>query len=234
MIQVAKRAGFEVSLIDNFTLIDKDKSLALINSGLDFLYVSFDSVSKNTFEEIRTGACFENVIENIKLFVKTKKEAKTKKPAFLFKSTISQSNFAEIPQLVRLAENLGADGINFGKLMSETEFSKNQSSILLSEEDLPKSKIAIYPCELSKSYQCDALTGCYVTFDGRVLPCGLMAESTSRAQYPSLQLGDLGLDKIANIWRTHSSRKFRKKHWLVKSLPQCKTCPANNNRQNPT
>src|SRR3990170_925652 len=160
MIHVAKKKGFEVSLIDNFTLIDRDKSLALVNSGLDFLYVSFDSVSKNTFEEIRTGACFEKVVENIKLFVKTKKEAKAKKPDFLFKSTISQSNFAEIPQLIRLAEDLGADGINFGKLMSENDSCANQSSVLLKEEDLPRSKIAIYPCELSKSYQCDAIKGC--------------------------------------------------------------------------
>src|SRR4030066_775547 len=227
MIHFAKKKGFEVSLIDNFTLIDRDKSLALINSGLSFLYVSFDSVSKNTFEEIRTGACFEKVVENIKLFVKTKKEAKAKKPDFLFKSTISQSNFAEIPHLIRLAEDLGADGINFGKLMSENDSCANQSSVLLKEEDLPRSKIAIYPCELSKSYQCDAIKGCYVTFDGKVLPCGLMAESVSRAQYAQLQLGDLKFDKIANIWRANSYRKFRNKIGLTEFLPQCKTCPGN-------
>jgi len=227
MIRAAKEKGFEVSLIDNFTLIDRDKSLELINTELDFLYVSFDSVSKNTFEEIRTGACFEKVVENIKLFVKTKKDAKAKKPEFLFKSTISQSNFAEIPQLIKLAEDLGANGINFGRLMSENDSCEPQSSILLDEKNLPKSKIAIYPCELSKTYDCDALKGCYVTFDGRVLPCGLMAESASRAQYSQLQLGDLRLDKIANIWRANSYRQFRKKIGLMEYLPQCKTCPAN-------
>src|SRR5512135_463574 len=49
MIRFVKENGLEVSLIDNFTLINREKSIALINSGLDFLYVSFDNVSKEAF-----------------------------------------------------------------------------------------------------------------------------------------------------------------------------------------
>jgi len=227
MIDFAKKKGFETSLIDNFTLMDKEKSLALINSGLDFLYVSFDSVSKSTFEELRTGACFETVVENIKLFVNTKREAKAQKPDLLFKSTISQNNFKEIPELIKLAEDLGANGINFGKLMSRDKDSAPLCSIFLDEANLPKSKIAVYPCELSRSYECDALTGFYVSFDGRVLPCGLMAESASRAQYPQLQLGDLKVDRIAKIWQSKSYRQFRKNVKSGAYLDQCETCPAN-------
>ena len=223
MIASAKRNGLEVSLIDNFTLIDREKSLALINSGLDFLYISFDSASKKTFEELRTGATFEKIIENIKLFVRTKKEAKAKTPGFLFKSTISSYNLNEIPQLIKLAEDLGADGINFGKMMSEEESSARISKVRIEEKDLPKSKMSIYPCEMSDSYQCDALRGCYITFDGKILPCGLIPESTYRAQYSQFQLGDLRTDTLGTIWRT-SFRQFRKEIESGKYLPRCKTC----------
>jgi radical SAM protein with 4Fe4S-binding SPASM domain len=223
MIRFVKESGLKVSLIDNFTLIDREKTLALIDSGLDFLYVSFDNVSKEAFEKRRVGACFETVVENIKLFVKTKNEVKAKHPVFIFKSTISQNNFAEIPQLIKFAEDLGADGINFGKMMDQDE-SRIINPPTLDEKDLPKSKIAVYPCELSESYQCDATRGCYVTFDGKVLPCGLMAESVSRARYPQLQLGDLNSDTITNIWRSSGFRNLRKGIESSEYLIECKTC----------
>ena len=225
IIRFAKENKIEVSLIDNFTLINREKSLALIDSGLDYLYVSFDNVSKEAFEDRRTGACFETVVENIKLFVKTKNEVKSKKPVFFFKSTISHSNFAEIPQLVKFAEDLGADGINFGKMMDRDE-SRIINPPPINDENLPKSKIFVDPCELSESYECDATRGCYVTFDGKVLPCGLMAESVSRAHYPQVQLGDLNSDTIGNIWRSSRFRQLRKKLESREYLPECTTCGA--------
>jgi radical SAM protein with 4Fe4S-binding SPASM domain len=227
MIRFAKENGLEVSIIDNFTLIDQKKSLELIESGLDYLYVSFDNTSKEAFEKRRTGACFEKVVENIKLFIKTRNELNVKKPVLIFKSTISNSNFGEVTKLIKFAENLGADGINFGKMMDEDE-----SCIVnppnLNEKNLPKSKIAIYPCELGEFYECDATRGCYITYDGKVLPCGLMAESVSRAHYPKVELGDLKSDTIANIWRSAGFRKLRKNLEVRNYLPECKTCGGYN------
>jgi radical SAM protein with 4Fe4S-binding SPASM domain len=222
-IRFVKENGLEVSLIDNFTLINREKSVALIDSGLDYLYVSFDNVSKEAFEERRTGACFEAVVENIKLFVKTKNEVKAKKPVFLFKSTIAQSNFGEIPKLIKFAEDLGADGINFGKMMDEDD-SRIINPPPLTPKDLPNCKITVYPCELSESYECDATRGLYITFDGKVLPCGLMAESVSRAHYPKLELGDLSKETIGEIWRSSGFRKLRRNIESGEYLPECKTC----------
>jgi radical SAM protein with 4Fe4S-binding SPASM domain len=105
---------------------------------------------------------------------------------------------------------------------------ENESNIInppsIDDEDFSQSKIAVYPCELSDSYECDATRGCYVTFDGKVLPCGLMAESVSRAHYPKLQLGDLTSDKLSNIWRSSGSRELRKKIEAGEYLLECKTC----------
>lgn len=227
MIRFAKENELEVSIIDNFTLIDREKSLKLIDSGLDNLYVSFDNTSKEEFEKRRTGAIFEKVVDNIKLFIKTKKELKTKTPAFIFKSTISNSNFAEVYKLIQFAEDIGADGINFGKMMDQDE-----SHIIkppnLNASNIPKSKITIYPCELGDYYVCDATRGCYVTYDGKVLPCGLMAESVSRADYPKLELGDLKSDTISTIWRSSRFRQLRKNLEEGKYLPECKTCGGYN------
>ena len=226
MIRLAKKKGFEVSLIDNFTLIDKDTSLSLIRSGLDHLYVSFDGASKTTFERMRTGAVFDKVKEAVKLFVATKKDLKASRPIFYFKSTICKDNFAEIPHLIKLAEDLGVDGINFGKLCAPTEDYANDVSISLELNDLPKSKIEIVPCELSKTFPCCAPRGCYVSVDGKVLPCGLLCEITPRKYFSHIQLGDVKSANLGNIWRSSKYRRFRREIASGKLLPLCKKCPA--------
>jgi radical SAM protein with 4Fe4S-binding SPASM domain len=226
MIGSAKRKGLKVSLISNFTLLDRDKSLALIDSGLDFLFVSFDSTKKSTFEKIRTGACFEEVIDNVRLFVRTKKEVNAKKPVFFFKSTISKRNLGEIHELVKLAESLGVDGINFGKEIVIDEAGADDSAIFMNIEDFPRSEIIIDLCELNKSFMCHAPMGCHVTYDGKVLPCGLMIEAVPRTQYPQFQLGDLRFDTIGNIWRSTRYRQIRKKIKSGEHLPMCKKCPG--------
>jgi radical SAM protein with 4Fe4S-binding SPASM domain len=223
MIRFAKESGIEVSLIDNFTLMDEAKSREIVQSGLDFLYVSFDNVSKEAFEERRTGAVFEKVVSNIKGFLRIRTELESSTPMFMFKSTISNKNFTEIPRLIKFAEDIGADGINFGKMMDEDE-SRIVKPPPFKETDLPESKIAIFPCELSEDYECDTTRGCYVTYDGKVLPCGLMGESVSRAHYPEVTLGDLKSNTLGSIWRSEKFRKLRKDIAQGEYLPECRTC----------
>lgn len=227
MIRFAKENDLEVSIIDNFTLINREKSIKLIESGLDYLYVSFDNITKEEFEKRRTGAIFEEVVKNIKLFIETKKELNAKTPSFIFKSTISNSNFPEVFKLIKFAEDIGADGINFGKMMDQDE-SRIINPPTLNESNLPKSKITVYPCELGDYYICDATRGLYVTYDGKVLPCGLMAESVSRANYPKIELGDLNSETISTIWRSERFRQLRKNLDAGKYLPECKTCGGYN------
>jgi radical SAM protein with 4Fe4S-binding SPASM domain len=228
IIRSAKERGLIVSLISNFTLIDRETSLSLINSGLDYLFVSFDSGTKSVFEKIRTGACFEEVIDKVKLFVKTKKEVKAKTPAFFLKSTVSRRNSKEIRQLISLAGSLGVEGINFGKLFGEEKDYIHDPSCFLNMEEFNGSVTIIDPCEIGKFYQCDGLAGCYITFDGRVLPCGIMMQAISRSEYPRFQLGDLRIDTIDRVWRSGKFKQFRKQ---IKShsqpyLPICEECPA--------
>jgi radical SAM protein with 4Fe4S-binding SPASM domain len=226
MIKHAKSRGLKVSLIDNFVLVDRDVSLSLIESGLDYLFVSIDSASKSTFEKFRTGASFDKVIENIKLFVATKNQAKTKRPLLIFKTTVSKDNISEIPQLIQLGEKLGADGFDFGKLISQEDTYVNDSSLSLSIEDLPKSKLSIDLCEMSKTYDCTAKKGCFITFDGKVLPCGHTEEILPRKRWSELQFGDLTRESIDKIWRSANHRQFRSELKSGERLASCKKCPA--------
>lgn len=229
MISFVKENNFEISLIDNFTLMNQEKSVAVINSGLDFLYVSFDNVTKQDFEERRTGACFETVVDNIKLFIKTRNELKSKKPVLLFKSTIAPDNFSEIPKLIKFAEDIGAEGVNFGKMRGIDE-KKYLRLPTLSKDQFLSNKIVVDLCELRDSYECDATRGCYVTYDGKVLRCGLMAELLPRKYYFKVQLGDVTKEPIGKIWCSKRFRELRKKLESGLFSPECATCGGNRNR----
>ena len=225
MIEYIKKKGFEVSITDNFTLLDEKVSQSLIDLGLDYLYASFDSVSKVEFEKIRTGASFDRVLENIKHFVEIRLRNKAKKPLIYFKSTISKENYSEIPKIVKLAEDLGLDGVDFSKQISQDKGYFNDPAFHLDPEILPKTDLEIVPCEMG-DYPCQGLIGCFVTFDGKVMPCDHVIQILQRDEFSSFQVGDLSSDAISKVWRSAHHRGIRKGLASGKFLPFCNKCPA--------
>lgn len=69
MIEYARDAGFNVSLISNGTALNPVNRVKLFLSGLNRLQVMFDSIDKESFEAFRLGAKFERVKENITAFI---------------------------------------------------------------------------------------------------------------------------------------------------------------------
>lgn len=58
----------------NGVLLDEKLARDLINSGLDNIFFSVDSINPEKYEQIRIGAKYENVIENIKRFTAINEE----------------------------------------------------------------------------------------------------------------------------------------------------------------
>lgn len=72
-VDYAKRAGIlETSINTNAVTLSEEKSVALIEAGLDLLIYSFDAGTKETYEKLRVGRFSENrfepVYENIRRF----------------------------------------------------------------------------------------------------------------------------------------------------------------------
>jgi len=80
MIAYAKKKGLYTRLHTNGTLLNKENSGLLLDSGLDFLSFSFDGYDKKTYESIRIGAQFEKTLTNIIEFLKIKQRRKSRSP----------------------------------------------------------------------------------------------------------------------------------------------------------
>jgi radical SAM protein with 4Fe4S-binding SPASM domain len=111
-LKIAKKYSVKVDLVTNATLLDDDlinEILAVINC----LNVSIDGVTKETYESIRIGAKFEQVIENIKKFNSFRRKIpQDKRPRLRLLYVLMRRNIEELPQFMKLAKELEADSVS--------------------------------------------------------------------------------------------------------------------------
>jgi len=117
MIAYCKSKKIMVFFTTNATLIDEKIAKKIVDSGLDYLVVSVDGATPETFEKIRAGAKFDQVIENIKRVVAEKKKKKSEKPRIVVHFCASEDNIEELPQVLKLAKEFGAVELEVGNIL---------------------------------------------------------------------------------------------------------------------
>lgn len=137
MVKYAESKGIEVLMSSNTTLFSDEKISELFDSGLSFLVVCLDGVTKATHEQYRRGSNFEEVKENIKKICQTKKEIGAKKPYIVLQFLVMKQNEHEIGEMIKLAKSLGVDALNFKSLSLES-FVDFDKKVELAKENLPK------------------------------------------------------------------------------------------------
>ncbi|NQT90547.1 MAG: radical SAM protein, partial [Candidatus Omnitrophica bacterium] len=80
MIRYANSKGLRTRLETNATILDKDRSRELIDSGLNFLSFSIDGYAKEAYEKIRVNGVFEVTMKNILDLLEAKKASGRKRP----------------------------------------------------------------------------------------------------------------------------------------------------------
>ncbi len=103
MISYADRKGLSTFLATNATTLTPTRSRRLIESGLENIIFSFDGYDKESYESVRVGANFERTVENIRTFLKIKRELNSKTPRVTFSSLITRS-FEEEGERAKLEE----------------------------------------------------------------------------------------------------------------------------------
>jgi radical SAM protein with 4Fe4S-binding SPASM domain len=90
------------SLHTNFSLINKEVSKKIIESGLfGPITVSLDSVNEKTYESIRRGGKLESVLKNIKDYLIIRNELGMKFPSLTIQMIIMEENFKEVCEFIK-------------------------------------------------------------------------------------------------------------------------------------
>ncbi len=121
----AKAVGARVQLITNGILLDKAKAKALVEAGLDMLWVSIDAASPEGFTDVRLGAYLPLILKNLERLNDIKAQvhgvaSPWVPPRLGFATVLMQRNVEEFPEVLALGRRLGASAYSVSNLMPYT------------------------------------------------------------------------------------------------------------------
>ncbi len=111
MVSYAVQKGVRVTTNTNLTLLNSRRAELCVTSGLDTLHFSIDGVKAETYEKIRINAHFDKVMHNLQLLVDAKQRLNSALPHLHMVMVIMKQNLEELPDLVKVAHQYGAEEV---------------------------------------------------------------------------------------------------------------------------
>jgi radical SAM protein with 4Fe4S-binding SPASM domain len=111
MVEYAAARGIRTGFNTNGTFLTPDVSERLVGIGVDWLHVSLDGATRQTYEAIREGADFGRVVRNIRALVGARRRFRADGPTVQIVFVAMRRNLRELPDLVGLAAEWGVDSV---------------------------------------------------------------------------------------------------------------------------
>jgi len=186
MIRYAKNNGLLVKLNTNATILSESKSREILASGLDLISFSIDGYEKEVFERIRIGAHFQGVVNNVRTFLRLKKDGAYKHP-------LTQVEIMEFPGYSNtdLGKRRAAFFNSFGRLSFDRTILRKPHNVgghvtLNKNQGYEVQKKHYFPC----SFPWYSLT---IHWNGNVYPC-------PRDFMGDLKAGNASSTSLLDIW----------------------------------
>ena len=108
MVAEVKRLELQVEAITNGMLLDEARTEALLDAGLDTLWVSIDGASPECYVDVRREGELPRVIENLERLRDLKIRRRSETPEIGVSFVAMRRNLKELPELLRLDQRIGA------------------------------------------------------------------------------------------------------------------------------
>ncbi len=232
MCERMEEYGVLLDLTTNGTLLS-GKNLDSIERIARDVKISFDGAEKGTFESIRNGASFEKVCDNVQQLVDLIGHKHYR--CISLQMTLMRSNFKELPELIRLADSLGANKVKAYHLFSFYH-ELDKESLMLHMQDyeaILKQSIRIgkelgIELELAEpsikgedDFQLNSKIchlpwyESWIDIDGAVYPC----HSNS-----GLDIGNIQKNKFMDTWNGNFYRQIRRAIAIGNPIWNCSGC----------
>lgn len=217
MVAYAHKKGIYTITSTNGHFLNDANAKKTIESGLDRMIISVDGTTQEVYENYRKEGKLENVLEGAKNMVKWKKKMNSSTPHIIFQFLVVKPNEHQIPDIYKLAEEIGVDEV---KLKTAQVYDYQNGNDLIPTID----KYSRYHKKEDGSYRvknellnhCWKLWhACVISWDGLVLPCCFDKDAEHR-------LGDLKKRSFKEIWHGPEYNGFRKS--LLKGRDQIEIC----------
>ncbi len=217
MVKYANDKGIYTITSTNGHFLNDENAKKTIESGLDRMIISVDGTTQEVYENYRKAGKLDNVLQGARNMVKWKKKMKSKTPHLIFQFLVVKPNEHQIPEIYKLAEEIGIDEV---KLKTAQVYDYKNGNDLIPTID----KYSRYARMGDGSYvvknellnHCWKLWhSCVITWDGMVVPCCFDKDADYR-------LGDLKKETFKELWQGEEYQNFRK--MLLKGRDQIDIC----------
>ncbi|MCO6478683.1 MAG: SPASM domain-containing protein [Phaeodactylibacter sp.] len=217
MVSYANRRGLYTITSTNGHFLNEENARKTVESGLDRLIISIDGTTQDVYESYRKEGQLELVLQGARNVVAAKRELNSRKPHLIFQFLVVRPNEHQIPEVYRLAQEIGVDEV---KLKTAQVYDYRNGNSLIPREE----KYSRYQRQADGTYRvknrllnhCWKLWhSCVITWDGRVVPCCFDKDA-------SHQLGNLREQRFAELWQDAPYRAFRQK--ILKGRSQIDIC----------
>jgi len=229
-----------VEFFDHFFMLTEDIARELVAMGINKIWVSLESASRESYNRTRVGSDFDRVIDNIRTMIRIKREMRSPIPELWFHFIINKHNAEEMEQYVDLVADLcredrrsSAPIIYWTNLLPFNEIeglvAKPARERMLEIEKKCREK-GIFPI-VNENVTCDkTMRTCtkwnepFVLVTGHVQPCCALNEANDRRYQEQHAFMNLLEADFRSWW--HSPRKDEFLNNLAGGVvnPVCKNC----------
>lgn len=208
MIQYAKKNGLKTKMHSNATRLTEEKSIKLLESGLDFVSFSFDGYTKETYEKMRVGANFDLTLSNIVRFLELKKEFGKSKPYTVLQFLDFPDSKIDIEVKKKLREKFQSLPLDEIREIPAHNWGGNVELRKKNFDPSQTNNICTFPWY--------SLT---ILWDGTVTPC-------PQDFLGEIELGNVNNDSIMAIWNGKEMMDLREKmaSGKYKCFGPCSNC----------
>ncbi len=223
-----ERDKTSIWLVDHLTDLPFEELERDVLPYIHGIYVSIDGGTKETYESIKIGCKWDNLIKNLEKLVEYKRKNKTPFPQITFRYVLMNENIHEVPVFIDLINSLGSQKdwggsssiIEFTGLLYYPEIAKHYvNQIPDSIIDQIKDRVGkgihfIFAHGEEKSNPpaetCIAWMEPYIMNPGYVMPCCTVMMSNRRPLLRKYSFGNLFESNFQDIWKSGYYQKFKK------------------------
>jgi radical SAM protein with 4Fe4S-binding SPASM domain len=236
MLRAGEARGIPMHFISNgsvMTLAIAEKLLSLRSTRMTF---SIDGATAAVFERVRVGGNFERVCENVRQLVRLR--GQSSEPPIDVWTVVTKENVRELPDVVRLAKDLGVDAITFQLFVSnwgKPEMNPHAEAVRVSRTD-PDLEAILRQAQhvatrvgipltihrdnfLSRERPCRwPWTSAFIASNGDVVPCSIVADSDT------VCMGNVFEQPFREIWNGPAYQHLREQIRTHRLPDFCRAC----------
>jgi MoaA/NifB/PqqE/SkfB family radical SAM enzyme len=128
MISHAQSSNVGTNLSSNFVRVSTDDMDRLLDSGLEYLVISLDGTSPETYIQYRVNGDYDKVIANLTEFIRRRNARKLKTPVIEWQFIVMKQNEHQIGEAEVLAKKIGVDLLRFIPVGMPYEFKNRKET----------------------------------------------------------------------------------------------------------